>query len=214
MFARLFISSSSVVVCVHWKMCFSSRLGCGGQVVLKWMRRIFLMYAFAVKDLTVLLVQVKSSATCTNGGRTIGEVCWAVLLGFVWGSLWFSWLRAGAVLSTQGTHPALGALPPLYGLSFTLLAWWQEVLAWWTGNQSPCRLWERFDTGVYLVSHFGCLWKHFQRKNTCHLFQKSGLGCAFIIFAEVSPWGFQPVYGTCPLPLDWGRVRLGWIGAV
>lgn len=60
------------------------------------------MYAFAEKDLTVLLLQVKSCAVCTNGGRTIGEVCSAMLVGFcVRESLGsFSWLSAGAVLST------------------------------------------------------------------------------------------------------------------
>lgn len=81
------------------------------------------MCAFAVKDLTVQLLQVKSCAMCTNGGRAVSEVCAAMLVGFcVRESLGrFSWLSAGAVLTAHAQD--LGALPPLYDLfEFHVLA--------------------------------------------------------------------------------------------
>lgn len=83
----------------------------------------FLMYAFAMKDLTVVLLQVRSCAMCTNGGCTVSELCPAVLVGFcVRESLGrFPWLSAGAVLTAH--TQALGPLPPLYGLfEFHILA--------------------------------------------------------------------------------------------
>lgn len=100
------------------KMCISSQLCCGGYVVLTQMRRNFLMNAFAVKDLTLLLLQVKSCAMCTNVGCSVGEVCSAMLLGFCVRESW-----EGSLGSVQVQHwaltahtQALGALPPLYGL--------------------------------------------------------------------------------------------------
>lgn len=129
------------------------------------------------------------------------QQCWLV---FVWGSLWEGSLGSVQVHCSQHTPRLLGhCLHFMTCLSF--LFWLRDRRCWPAGQETSLSV--GFGNGLievfvwcHTLDNFESVWVFRGKIHVIWMFQKSRLGCTFIIFVEVSPWAFQPICGSRPLP--------------